>query len=171
MGYREVKEEFPNMFTYEEEESKKIDTLRRYVQDGFLLHGSKSRIDKIEPRQASDIDKTRVARNQFGVYATEDPDIAIVMALMHPKGSGNTTSYYHKHSGESESFKIGGVNVMLRTGYVHVLPRETFKEINHENDVEFVSKDPVTPVAVIEVNPPIIRSMNVTLEGELKDQI
>jgi hypothetical protein len=148
-------------------ESNGLETLRaleRYVQGGYLLHGSNSKIEVLEPRQTFDIDKQKTARNQLGIYATESVRIAVSMALMHKIKKADNNWYYH---GSEQDFRIGGTGIKLESGYIHVLPRDSFEEIIEGGDRELVSRTLVDPVAVIEINPDILDNMDILLEGDL----
>jgi hypothetical protein len=145
-----------------------LETLRileRYVQEGYLLHGSKLKIEVLEPRQATDTNKEKTARNRLGIYATENVRVAVSMALMHKVADESTSHYYVTN----KDFRMGGTGITLKTGYVHVLPRDTFEEIMEEGDRELVSPVLVKPVAVIQIEPEILKEMNVVLEGDIEN--
>src|SRR5687768_13589766 len=81
-----------------------------YVEKGYLLHGSKKKLDLLEPRQASDTDESRYIGHQKAVYATRDPGIAILMSLFAKKDPGleGWSSFYHK---TGDGFRAGGENI------------------------------------------------------------
>jgi hypothetical protein len=55
---------------------------------------------------------------------------------------------------------VGGENVFFTDGFVHVLSREKFKEIEDENGKEIVASEPVTPIDVIKITPDILKYLS-----------
>jgi hypothetical protein len=150
------------------ENLKILDQLRSYLRQGFLLHGSKQLVKILEPRQASDNDPNRTTGKAHAVYAeTMDPRIPIVMALFDKKDPGlrGWTSGYHS-SGPDSTMTITGTNCTFTAGYVYVLPPDNFQREGSDDDFEFISATPVTPIAVIKVDP----SMLGVLDG-IKNEI
>lgn len=135
-----------------------VHTLRNYLAQGFLLHGSKKLLTAIEPRQATDADPNRTTGKAHAIYAeAHDVRIPIVMALfdkMDPTLDGFSSSY-HGH-GPQTTLTIGGSNCTLTEGYVYVLPPDSFLREGTDDDNEFISTQPVVPVAIIKINPSII---------------
>jgi hypothetical protein len=140
-----------------------LSTLKNYIDQGYLLHGSKSNAAELEPRQASDNDAERITGHQLGVYGIDSVEAPIFMAL---RDKANTfkgsRSFYHGTDGK---YEMGGENVTLTPGYIHVIPRDTFELVSDEKgDEELVSRVPVRAVAVVEIQPDIIQLLpNVTL--------
>lgn len=163
-----MKEQPPDK-TFENRE--KLEKLTNYLRQGFLLHGSKSieKLDQIDPRQASDTDKERVAGNQFAVYAEKDDvRVPIVMALLSKKdeSKGGWHSFYH---GDENGFRTGGTNAEFTPGLVYVLPPDSFETILDEkrSGKEHISRKPVVPVDAVEVDQSILDLLDI--EVEFKD--
>jgi hypothetical protein len=134
--------------------------LQEYIASGYLLHGSKNKLDVLEPRQAVDGDKTSKVTNLNGVYATDDIRISIFMALFAKKdiSKNGWRSFYSVTS--KDEITVGGENVFFTDGFVHVLSREKFKEIEDENGKEIVASEPVTPIDVIKITPDILKYLS-----------
>ena len=131
--------------------------LERAVRDGYLLHGSRYRLDFIELRQANDKDK--VSGNQFAVYATDNVRVSILHALFHPIKPEDWMSGYD--SKEDGVLRVYGKNVTFEPGYVYFLPSATFSRSEED---EFVSLHPVRPTKVITVSPEIVSCLNLQVE-------
>lgn len=143
--------------------------LREYVSHGYLLHGSKSRLDFVDPRQARDSNSERVTGKQNAVYATNHVEIALARALLEAKDS-QTRSWRSGYSSSDggKTFAIRGENAKVGYGFVHVLPADTFEtETDGKGDDEVLSRVPVVPVAVLEVQPDILELFD-TITLELK---
>jgi hypothetical protein len=132
-----------------------LDKLNNYLNDGFVLHGSKLKIDTLEPRQANDInpDRSHVGK-QFAVYA-EDKDvrIPIVMALFDFVDKNKSTNYGYSR-GPDGIMHVKGENIYFTNGWVNVLPKHTFKilEDKEKGDRELVSFESVKSVDILEVD-------------------
>ncbi len=134
--------------------------LSNYLSSGLILHGSKSLLEVLNPRQANDDDVNRSHVGKMkGVYG-EDTDIRIpiIMALFDEKDKtkGSMTSEYECSS--DGHMKVSGKNVFFNKGYVYVLPRETFEvfEDKEKDDRELVSQTSVKPVDIVPINAEII---------------
>jgi hypothetical protein len=130
--------------------------LKEYLSQGYLLHGSKNKIEVIEPRQAHDDNRESKVTNLHGVYAADDIRVPVFMALFDKKDPTKKgwTSYYHATN--REEITVGGKNVTFTPGYIHVLPNETFQKMEDEHGQETVSFEPVTPIDVIRITPEIL---------------
>lgn len=139
------------------ENIQKIKALRSYLEAGYVLHGSKHKVTALEPRQSNDNDPKRVIGKAFAIYATNsDIRIPIFMALK----DGYGESSYSIHGGPEGIMKIRGERgIFLSKGYVYVLPKTTFEEESDEHGRELISRSPVTPVDVIEVDPSILNHL------------
>lgn len=125
--------------------------LRRYVAEGFLLHGSRKKFDVVEPRKAND--DGHYVCNQFGVYATDDVRIPLVMALIHPTDPNDVSLSYHSQG--DGPLQVNGRNICLRPGYIYVLPPNTFEKVCADGNTEIISPTPVIPITVVKVDPGI----------------
>lgn len=135
-------------------------TLKRlaaYKAKGYLFHGGKDQVALLTPQQASDRDESRVVGRQKAVYASDSLHIAIVMALLDKKDP-TIQGWSSGYSGNETQLQVTGENFTLTPGFVHVLPRNSFIEIEDEKkgDREIVSYEPVTPKDIIRVTPPIL---------------
>jgi hypothetical protein len=163
-GPRERKDSIPQRSPEASTESiETLNSLRDYIKQGYLLHGSKSNTIELEPRQARDTDAERITGNQVGVYAIDSVEEPIFMALRDKANPLRPSRSFY--SGIDGKYEMGGENVILTPGYIHVLPRDTFETVRDEKgNEELVSRVPVRAVAVVEVQPDIIKLLpNVTL--------
>jgi hypothetical protein len=145
-----------NMETNENKEMKEVlQKLNDYLAKGFLLHGSKNKIEVLEPRQAKE-DDGRETGSLNAVYAADDIRIPIFMALFDKKAE-DQKGWRAFYSAQGTAMRVGGENVTFTTGYVHILPHEKFTKIEDERSKEIVSFESVTPEDVIEVNPNILK--------------
>jgi hypothetical protein len=141
----------------------KVDTLQRFVDEGYVLHGSPQKIDVLEPHQGHDASGEEHKTMQ-GVYGTQDIREAIAAALMRrTEDAQNARTYWEPDSENEDTFVFGGDNVELDTGWVYVLPLDAFEahtgEHDEGEDTEFVAKESVIPHAVVEVDPGIVEHM------------
>lgn len=139
-------------------EQEKLDRLRDYLAQGYLLHGTKKRLAVLEPRQSSDDDPKRITGKAFAIYAEkEDVRIPILMALFDKadKSAGGWRSSYSQRG--DGPLVVSGENCRFTAGYVYVLPPDTFEQEGTENDREYISRSAIRPVAVIEVTPEILK--------------
>lgn len=73
------------------ESQKKLDLtdavtrLSQYAQEGFVFHGSPmGDITKLEPKPATDKDKSNTYNNDTAIFATDLPQAAVIFAVMSP---------------------------------------------------------------------------------------
>ena len=146
-----------------------IDQLRKFLEQGYLLHGTKEKLAVVEPRQASDNDPERKTGKAFAIYAeAHDIRVPILMALFDEKDKSKR-SWSSSYSAEGNGpMKVTGENCILTPGYVYVLPKESFVREGGDNDYEYVSYTPVTPVTAIEVEPSLLDEFT-DIEIALKD--
>lgn len=144
-----------------------IAKLRDYLAQGYLLHGSKEKLEIIEPRKAADTDPERTTGQAFAVYAERsDIRVPILMALFAEKDPSKKSwrSSYSAHG--DGPMKVGGENYTFSPGYVYVLPSETFTIEGEEQDHEFISEVSVIPKDVISVDPSILSELDgIEFEG------
>lgn len=136
-----------------------IEKLKSYLEQGYVLHGGKNRADTLEPRQAEDDDPERKAGKAVAIYAeAHDLRIPIFMALFDQKdpSRGWQSSYSAQGDGPMQ---ISGENYTFTPGYIYVLPRDTFEVEGDEIDSELISRQPVTPIDVIEIDPSILKDL------------
>lgn len=133
-------------------------------KQGFLLHGSQSRVRSLEPRKAHDTEGAPENELQ-AVYATDIPATAIYKALVSDK----------KITEQERSIEWGGgihavpkaglripvfnadqpLDEVMDDGYVYVCNAETFVPLNSDPayNYHFASDKVVQPVLVIPVKP------------------
>ena len=112
----------------------------------LLYHGSPNKLmgEKLNPSQGEDSDE-RPENNQFGVYATDRKDLAIVMAIIGCKDV---------IGGSIDEYKQGKLNARIYGEfpkqefiYVYHLPLETFKQTKIDKH-QFVSLVAVKPIKI-----------------------
>ena len=112
----------------------------------FLYHGSRDKINgPLEPRQAHDVGGA-ASSNQNAVYATPNRDFAIMMGLAEKDAF---TSVFH----DQKPIQMVLYKGKLRKGqklYVYKLPADTFQDTH--GAAEWISKEPVMPVGLEELN-------------------
>lgn len=137
-----------------QENAEKLEQLRSYLAQGYLLHGSKQKLEVIKPRQSTDDDPERISGKSLAVYAADSIATPILKALFAKKDL-EKEGWRSAYTGDKDHLVVTGENCTLTPGYVHVLPRDSFKE-EHESSADLISYSPVTPIDVIEVDPSIL---------------
>lgn len=135
-----------------------LEKLRKYVEQGYLLHGSKNKLEVIEPRQAKEDNPERMVGSLHGIYATENLKAPILMALFAKKDLSKDSWRSSYDSEDGEKFIVSGENFTFTPGYVHILPPDTFKLVADEKgNSELVSNEPVKPIDTIYIAPSILK--------------
>lgn len=133
-------------------------------EKGVLLHGSNNQdITELEPRQANC--QSKKFGNMNGVYAVEDEILPIFYAIkdrerfVGPAISGVTRTQdktgIHKHY----SFEVPSSTLKeapWSNGTIYILPRDSFErgvDDNGNDSDEWMSSEPVVPLAKLEVGP------------------
>lgn len=141
--------------------SQKHKFLEYLLERGYLLHGSSAEeVEMLEPHQANDASKK--SGNQRAVYAVSDPILPLFYAIKDRKRlHGMVRSGYSTddEGNKTYSFQIDGARSEKnpwKNGIVHILPKESF--IRTTDDAgeltnEWVSHEPVSPVARLRVTP------------------
>jgi len=139
------------------------DTCQKFVDAGYVLHGSPLRLDVLEPKPASDASKK--FGNDTAVFAVRSPASAIFSAIIDrsvlPKSADRRVKMYYLKETDakgnervcsryaiSKALKEAGA---IKSGWVHVLPPDTF--IHDRDSSESKSHQSVRPVLVIPVSP------------------
>lgn len=130
-----------------------LELLRQFIHEGYCLHGSPVRIEGlVEPRKACDITGRRAGCLE-AVYASQKcirvPCLMAMFAKRYWWQRGRMTSYSGTEGG---LLTVTGRNTTFRPGFIHVLPSNTFEEIEYE----FVSFKAVKPHAIVGVTPAIL---------------
>jgi len=123
-----------------------------------MLHGSNHpSIHTFEPRDQTLFNGKPV----HAVFATKDPIWPIFYAVFRKESvysnfrngciSANNKNKYHFYSLTQETFQ----NNPWTSGTVYILPQETFQHVGSGDIIfdEWISKEPVTPIAKMEVEP------------------
>jgi len=130
--------------------------LEDYRSQGYLFHGTKNKIEVLEPRQAHDDDPdTTTVNNLCAVYATDDLRIPIIMALFDKKDKNKDCNGFYSVTNGGK-MTAGGENVTYTPGYIHVLPKDKFQEIEDERTKEIVAFENVSPIDIILITPDIL---------------
>ncbi len=112
----------------------------------ILFHGSPNKLvgTKLNPSQGNDSDE-RPENNQFGVYATDRKDLAIVMGIIGCKDvvGGSIDEYQN----DKLNARIYGAFPKQEYIYVYHLPIKTFKQTKIDEH-QFVSLVAVKPIMV-----------------------
>ena len=120
------------------------------ITEGFYLHGSKKRLEIIEPRPARCL-SGREEGCQKAVYAARCVEIPCIMAMRTPDGSGLRPQSSYSQTGKGPLI-VRGKHMTFAPGYVYALPSETFECMGSE----LISRVPVMPHLVVPVTPAII---------------
>jgi len=113
-------------------------------KSAILYHGSSNKLigDKLNPSQGDDSDE-RPENKQFGVYATDRKDLAIVMGILGCKDViGGSIDEYDK---DKLNARIYGNFPNQEFIYLYHLPIETFKQTKIDKH-QFVSLVAVKPI-------------------------
>ncbi|MBT3297414.1 hypothetical protein HN385_00660 [archaeon] len=111
-----------------------------------LFHGSPHKLigDKLNPSQGDDSEE-RSENNQFGVYATDRKDLAIVMGILGCEGV--TGGSIDEYIGDKLNARIYGGFPKQEYIYVYHVPVETFKQTQIDKR-QFISLVAVKPVKI-----------------------
>lgn len=136
-------------------------TINDYQKHGYVFHGSPNPDIKIlEPRPATDVDKSNTFNNDTAVFATKNPVASVIFACMSlinlPKEIHNRSwSVTQDENGQivSKIPRIWKEYVESNTGYIYVLDGKSFTgEGETEGGWQVKSKQPITPTAKILVS-------------------
>jgi hypothetical protein len=149
-------ETFKNNTSENQEMAGVIKKLEDYQSQGFLFHGSKEKIIKLEPRQAKDNNPSAV-KNLNAVYSGKDFLRPIVLALLEKKDKTRSWMTYYDYS-TIDTMEVKGENAIFTPGYIHILPKEGFQEIEDKKtkEKELVSYEPVEPIDILKITPEIL---------------
>lgn len=139
------------------------DVCQKFTDTGYVLHGSPSKIELLEPRPAEDVSK------EFGtdtaVFAVRSPASAIFSAIIDrrvlPESADRRVKMYHlREIDDHDNEKVETYYAIskalknakaIRGGWVYVLPNKTF--INDLGSSECKSYQAVKPKVAIPVKP------------------
>lgn len=121
----------------------------------YIFHGSGSKLDKLEPRQAHTVDKEGVLQPDGppAIFATKDPDITIFMAVYSAnKSTGKEGGASFKSESGITKFKASPGTIdfddTTTPGFVHVFDKENFQRYRGEQYTSQVEVDPICPIEV-----------------------
>ncbi|HYF12797.1 MAG TPA: hypothetical protein VD928_00665 [Candidatus Paceibacterota bacterium] len=130
-----------------------LEKLARYLAQGYVLHGSKSRLEILKPHLAENL-SDRPELNRLAVYATNDVRIALIFATMKLDPANGSASL--RIWGDKPLIAQGS-NAPITSGFVQIVSRVHFKQIN--NGSTFTSSVPVVPIDMVEVEPSILENL------------
>ena len=142
-------------------ENDTIKHLLKYQNEGFVFHGSPNPDIKIlEPRPATDVDKSNAFNNDTAIFATRRPEASVIFGCMSlanlPKAIHNGSWSVGQENGETIVSKIPKVwkeYVSNNTGYVYVLDGKDFSgEGETEGGWQVKSKNSAVPIARVKVS-------------------
>lgn len=137
-----------------------IEKLLEYEKQGCVFHGSTSpNIAELEPRPATDVDRTKSFNNDTAVFAAPSPTASVIFACMSldkvPREMRNGTWSLGSENDKGVVARIPKKwqqYVSTNSGYVYVLDGSTFSgEGDTEGGWQVKSKQPVKPIDTIEV--------------------
>ena len=126
---------------------RKEEILGLFVRRGFLLHGTNKKLEILNPDFAFDYGSSSLFGNLKGVYATQEPALAIFFAIT-PKEAIKSIDISDR---EGKSFYVENrYRKKMLNGHVYILPRDDFRFLDTTN---IVSLNPVKPLLRIDVEP------------------
>ena len=159
-----IRESPPGVPEYPRGEKESVwDVCKKFIDAGYVLHGSPLRLDVLEPKPARDASKK--FGNDTAVFAVRSPASAIFSAIVDrsvlPIGADRRVKMYYLRETDargnervcsryaiSKALKEAGA---IKDGWVHVLPPDTF--IHDRDSSESKSYQSVRPMFVISVEP------------------
>jgi len=113
---------------------------------GYLFHGSPNHIEgKVEPRQGKDI-SNKPEKNLFGIYATDNIEIAMSKAILSCRGIRGLTYLDSERKKPPYGIVFSGWPTADHI-YIYKVPIATFKPVSKNS---WVSPVPVIPIEVQE---------------------
>ncbi|MBM4402247.1 MAG: hypothetical protein FJ044_03320 [Candidatus Cloacimonetes bacterium] len=154
----------PQISEYHRTQGESIwDVCQKFIDTGYVLHGSPSKIELLEPRPVEDASKG--FGTDTAVFAVRSPASAIFSAIIDrrvlPENADRRVKMYHIREiddyGNERVETYYAISKALKNaraikgGWVHVLPKDTF--IDDPGSSECKSYQPVRPKVVIPVKP------------------
>jgi hypothetical protein len=136
---------------------KNLKKLLDYKKQGYVFHGSpKSDIEVFFPRKAVDDDKNNTYNNDTAVFATTYPQACIIFACLNSlnnKLDSVRFSVYLSDDGDIVSDIDNSLKNHTRnlSGYLYVLPKDSFVYENDNEGWQVKSKEIVKPIDRIRV--------------------
>jgi len=123
--------------------------LPKPISNKVLLHGSTKVMTVLEPNTS--VDQGGKAEQTAFVYATDDPNYAIFLALLDIQKKGGASVYAGSHSTKL-SISLGFVNgsSKIKDGYVHIVADSDFKKTKNK---EYKSNKKIKVLFSISVSP------------------
>ena len=133
------------------------------IPPNFLLHGSLDICEKLEPNISDGgINNNKQLRL---IYATDNPDYAIFLAIIELKDSGRASVSFD----ESNKYIKLAVNLQfvngqsqIKQGYVHILDRKGFTK---QENREFTNDKVIEPLFAVPVEPEDLQS-GITIKSQ-----
>jgi hypothetical protein len=135
--------------------SKEKVRLRELEKEGkWVFHGSGSKIEILEPRQAHNYPKNseeaKIPDDEPAVFATPFADTAIFMAIYCKPNVENCRSGFTNHSDGRIDYRVtpqSAAQIQGAKGYVYVFPKDKFP--NSRGASEVLSYEEARPTEVV----------------------
>ncbi len=142
------------------EEESTADYLRRLEVSGqFLFHGSPREIGELEPRDPVTDATDNPDNKQLAVYAYSSAALGVQRAIISGRddveGDWDIVGGTDPESPETPLL-MTTPNIPLQSGYLHILPRSSFRQTG---GYQWVSESPVKPYAIVDVDPGVYREL------------
>lgn len=125
-------------------------------KEEYVFHGSDTRLDKLEPRQAYNYPgigpNNRVPDEDSAVWASPNSDLAIFMAIYCKPNVENCRTSFTNYADGRVTFRAtpqSAGQVHGAKGYVHVFPKEDFP--NSRGGSEVWTNESVKPIEIVEI--------------------
>jgi len=130
--------------------------LERLPHEQFVLHGSPLNLHCIEPKQA--IFEEHRDLNEYGIYATTIVEIALLYALVN-EDKRNWGWREMVRDGKPILGLVVPEGFTPSPGYVHVLSRRGFHDIEAFPGIHIAYGDPKTPVETLTVDVEVLEDL------------
>ncbi|MCK9262510.1 MAG: hypothetical protein M0R18_01680 [Deltaproteobacteria bacterium] len=125
-----------------------VDRVRKVDKPGYLYHGSRHRLEILEPRQAIGLGGEADCRK--AVYAVSVWEWAIAFAFAFVPTADDAVFSVDTETNPPRILLQSTDVEWDRKGYLYTLPSETFEQAD---DLQWVSYSPVKPLSVEEIDP------------------
>ncbi len=124
--------------------------LPKFVSSTILFHGSTNMLTMLEPNTSVDQDGKKESLNL--VYATDDPNYAIFLAILDIRESGGASVHTPKSRPIKLSISLGFINgpSKFKDGYIHIVSGSDFKK---KTNKEYVSNRKTRVLFSVPVSP------------------
>lgn len=130
--------------------------LERIPHEHFVLHGSPLELHSIAPQQA--VFEERRDLNEHGIYATTAVEIALLYALVH-EDRGDWGWCGAVRDGKPILKVVVPEGFTPASGYVHVLSRRGFHDIEAFPGLHIAYGDPKTPDEILPIDAEVFEEL------------